>query len=75
MSDIAVKAIACGLCALGISLVGLAEGFVATKALEGVSRNPEATDKVRSTLIIGIALVETEAIYALVIAILVMFVL
>lgn len=75
MSDIAVKAIACAICALGIGLVGIAEGLVAMKAAEGVARNPEASDKVRSTIIIGIALTETEAIYALVIAILIMFVL
>jgi F-type H+-transporting ATPase subunit c len=74
--DIAVaKAFAAAIITIAIALVGVVEGITATKAVEVVGRNPESVGKVRTTLIIGIALTETEAIYSLVVAILVIFVL
>ena len=57
-------AIAC----VGMSIVGLAKG------MEGIGRNPSATNQIRSSMIIGVALIETVAIYILVIAILMAFV-
>ena len=38
-------------------------------ALEGIARNPSASDKLFTPMIIGLALIESLAIYALVIAI------
>lgn len=70
-----LTAIAAAICALASALVGLAEGAVASKAMEAIGRNPEATGKIRTTLIVGVALVETSAIYALIIAILIIFIL
>lgn len=58
---------------LAIAFVGIAEGFAVIKAIEATGRNPEAASKVRSTLIVGCALIETCAIYGLVIAILLIF--
>ena len=52
----------------------LGEGMVCAKAMEGISRNPEAYSKIRSTMILGCALVETTAIYSLLISILCLFV-
>ena len=52
---------------------GLGEGLVCAKAIEGISRNPEAYSKIRGTMILGCALTETTAIYALLIAILCIF--
>ena len=70
-----------GLAALGAGLavftgafVGMAEGNVARQAVEGVSRNPEAVDDIRSTMILGIALTETTGIYGLLIAFLIIFI-
>ncbi|MBQ7061208.1 MAG: ATP synthase F0 subunit C [Clostridia bacterium] len=53
---------------------GIGEGQAAAKACEAVGRQPEAKSDVTSTLILGCALAETTGIYALVIAILLIFV-
>ena len=73
--------IAKGLIAMGAGLAvmtgmmtGIGEGFVAGKAVEAIGRNPEAEGKIRSTMILGIALSETCAIYGLLVAILLIFV-
>ena len=63
-------AIAC----VGMSIVGLAEGLAVAKGMEGIGRNPSAPNQIRSSMIIGVALIETVAIYILVIAILMAFV-
>lgn len=67
-------AIGAGLTALAGLGVGIGQGYAAGKAVEAVGRNPEAEKKIRSTMIIGIALTETAAIYALIVAILLVFV-
>ncbi len=70
-----------GCCALGAGIAmiaglgpGIGEGQAAAKACEAVGRQPEAKSDVTSTLILGCALAETTGIYALVIAILLIFV-
>ena len=59
------KALAIGIGAIG---PGLGVGFIGAKAVEAVGRNPEASGKVMSTMILAIAFAEAIAIYALVIA-------
>jgi F-type H+-transporting ATPase subunit c len=60
-------ALAAGL-AIGIAALGgaLAQGRAVASALEGLARNPEA--KVMIPMIVGLALIESLVIYALVIA-------
>ena len=53
---------------------GIGEGFAAGKALEAAGRQPEHLGKVRTLMLIGQAVSETTGIYALVIAILLIFV-
>lgn len=53
---------------------GLGQGFAAGKGAEAVGRNPEASGKIQSIMVLGIALAETTGIYALIIAILLVFV-
>lgn len=65
-------AIAVGLAA-GAGAIGM--GIAIAKAVEGVSRQPEAEGKIRTTLMLGLVFVETAIIYALVVAILLIFVL
>jgi F-type H+-transporting ATPase subunit c len=48
---------------------GMGQGRAAAAALEGIARNPNASDKLFVPMIIGLALIESLAIYALVIAI------
>jgi F-type H+-transporting ATPase subunit c len=56
--------------AIGIAAVGgaLGQGRAATAALEGIARNPGAADKLFTPMILGLALIESLVIYALVIA-------
>ena len=53
-------AIASGLCALG-------QGKAVAGAAEGIARNPGATAAIRFALILGLALIESLALYTLVI--------
>jgi F-type H+-transporting ATPase subunit c len=62
--------LAIGLAALGC---GIGQGRAAGSALDGIARNPGATDKIRGNFILGLALIESLAIYALVIAFLLVF--
>lgn len=50
-------------------------GWAIAKSAEGISRQPEAEGKIRTTLMLGLVFIETAIIYALVIAILIIFVL
>lgn len=70
----AAKYIAIGIMLLVMSAVSIGEAWVCASGVKGVSRNPEATSKIRSTMIIGTSLVETCAIYTLVLVILLIFV-
>lgn len=58
--------------AISISLAalggGLGQGRAASAALEGIARNPSATDKVFVPFILGMALIESLVIFAFVIA-------
>lgn len=55
-------ALAMGITALG---TGIAQGIGLSKACEGVGRNPGAAGKIQLLLIIGLAMIESLAIYAL----------
>lgn len=58
-------AIAIGVAALGGAI---GQGLAASAALNGISRNPAAQGKLFVPMIIGLALIESLVIYALVIA-------
>ena len=68
-------AIGIGIVAFGLFGVGVGMGFATGKAVEGVSRQPEAVDKINRVLILGLAIMESVAIYSLIIAILIIFLL
>ena len=69
-----MKYLAIGIMLIVMAAVSLGEGLVCKQGVEGVSKNPEAASKIRLTMIIGTSLVETCAIYTLVLAILLIFV-
>ena len=46
-----------------------------SKSVEGIARQPEADGKIRTSLMLGLVFVETAIIYALIIAVLIIFVL
>ena len=64
-------AIAIGLGAIGPA-IGI--GLLASKAMEAIGRNPEASGKIQSAMILAIAFTEAIAVYALVVALIIMFV-
>ena len=51
----------------------LAEGRALASAMEAIARQPEAGNTLSRTLFVGLAMIETMAIYCLVIALLVLF--
>ena len=51
---------------------GLGQGIATGKAVEGIARNPGASGKVTTPLIIGLAMIESLTIYGLVVAILIL---
>lgn len=74
MSAEAAKYLAIAITMLAVMPSAIGEGLVVTHVVDGISRNPEVYSKLRTTMILGCSLVETTAIYALLIAILIMFV-
>ena len=51
----------------------LAEGRAVAAAMEAIARQPEAANTLSRTLFVGLAMIETMAIYCLVIALLLLF--
>ena len=67
-------AIACGF-GIGVAAMGtgIGMGNAINGALQGTARNPEAGGKIMTTMIIGLALIESLCIYALVICFILVF--
>jgi F-type H+-transporting ATPase subunit c len=68
-----MAAIGAGLAAIGCLGGGIGTGNAAGKAVEGVSRQPEASGKIISTMVVGAAFSEATSIYALLVALLLIF--
>jgi len=69
-----------GMCALGAGIAmvagigpGIGEGNAVAKACEAIGRQPESKGAVTTTMLMGCAIAETTGLYALVIAILLIF--
>jgi F-type H+-transporting ATPase subunit c len=58
---------------LGAITPALVEGRAVLKALEGMTRQPEAAGDIRNTLIVSLALLETTAIYVLLVILVLIF--
>ena len=69
-----MSALAAGLAVLTGIGAGIGIGNATGKAVEGISRQPEASGKITSALIIGAGFAEATAIYGLLISILLIFV-
>ncbi len=69
------KAIGAGI-AIGLAALSgaLAMGLAIAKSNESVARQPEAESSIRSSLMLGLVFIETVVIYALIVAILIIFV-
>ncbi len=63
-----------GTIAVGTIAPALAMGMIASKGLDSIGRNPETENAIRTTMVLGIAFVESIAIFALVVALIIKFV-
>ncbi|MBX9906407.1 ATP synthase F0 subunit C [Patescibacteria group bacterium] len=59
--------------ALGMFGPAIAIGMFVAKALEAIGRNPEAANKIQTTMFIGIVFTEALAIFALVVGFIIKF--
>ena len=75
MGSIAGIAIGAAICVASGNLSAIGEAWIVTHAIDGMVRNPEMQKKLQSTMITAVALDESTAIYALIVAILIIFIL
>ncbi len=70
-----LKAISAAL-AIGLGAIGpgLGIGLLAGRAMEALGRNPEARGPIQQNMILALAFAEAIAIYALVVAVIIVFV-
>ncbi len=70
----AMIALAAGI-GLGIAALGggLGQGRAIAAALDGIGRNPGASGKITTPMIIGLAMIESLVIYSLVVSLLLFF--
>lgn len=53
---------------IAAGVAGVGQGLATASAVEGIARNPGASAKIQTPMIIGLALIESLVIYALLIA-------
>ena len=70
---LAASAVGAGLAMIAGLGPGIGEGYVAGQACAAIGRQPECQSDVTRTMILGIAMAESTGIYALVIALLLLF--
>lgn len=58
---------------LGVMLPAIAMGWAISRAMDALSRQPEAERAIMRTLFIGLAMIESLAIYVLVIVLIILF--
>lgn len=73
MTTLGLIAIGAGIAALCGAGAAIGMGIATGKASEAIARQPEAAGKINSSLLFGLILMETCAIYALLVAILLIF--
>jgi F-type H+-transporting ATPase subunit c len=59
--------------ALGVIFPALTIGKIGSEAMKAIGRNPEASSKIQTAMILAIAFAEAIAIYVLVIALILKF--
>ncbi len=69
----AMKLLGAGLAMAGMIGPGIGIGLVVNGALQALGRNPEAGGELRTNMILGIVFAESVAIYALVVALILIF--
>ena len=70
-----LKAIGAGLAMVGARGPGIGIGLLANGAMNAIGRNPDTAGTVQTNMILAIVFTEAIAIYALVVALVILFVL
>lgn len=73
--EIGLKAVGAGLAMIGALGPGIGIGLLVQGALQAIGRNPDASGTIQQNMILGIVFAEAVAIYALVVALIILFVL
>ncbi|MBC7870663.1 MAG: ATP synthase F0 subunit C [Chitinophagaceae bacterium] len=73
--EIGLKAVGAGLAMIGALGPGIGVGLLVQGALQSMGRNPDAAPLIQTNMILGIVFTEAIAIYALVVALIILFVL
>lgn len=75
MNWIGIASILAAAIAVSFGAIGpaLAEGRAVAAAMDAIARQPESANTLSRTLFVGLAMIETMAIYCLVVALLVLF--
>ncbi|HRF93846.1 MAG: ATP synthase F0 subunit C [bacterium] len=73
--SVGLKAIGAGLAMVGALGPGIGIGLLAQGAMQAIGRNPDAAGTIQTNMILAIVFTEAIAIYALVVALLIVFVL
>ena len=73
MVVLAAKCIGAGLSTMGLAGAGIGIGNIFGSLVEGISRNPSSKDELFRMAILGFALTEAIALFALMIAFLLLF--
>ena len=68
-----VMGIAALVVSAGTIVPGISQGKSVISALDAIARQPDASDRISRTLFVGLAMIESLAIYCLVIALIVLF--
>jgi F-type H+-transporting ATPase subunit c len=73
--ELGLIALSCAICVAAGMLSAIGESWICCHAIDGMARNPEMQGKLQATMLVAVACDESTAIYCLVVAILIMFVL
>jgi F-type H+-transporting ATPase subunit c len=73
--DLGLKAVGAGLAMIGALGPGIGIGLLVQGALQAIGRNPDASGQIQTNMILGIVFAEAVAIYCLVVALIILFVL
>ena len=73
--EVGLKAVGAGIAMVGALGPGVGIGLLVQGALQAIGRNPDASGNIQTNMILGIVFAEAVAIYCLVVALIILFVL
>lgn len=71
--QIGLKLLGAGIAMIGALGAGIGIGILGSGATQAMSRNPDATSTIQTNMILGMAFSEATAIYALAVALIIIF--